>query len=268
MINKPGSAARLRFEINQKKTLQKDLLYSSPLASSRRRYYRHATTADTRLIHMTSGPSLLLLFLLCAALLPCNSAQTCSAQDKTCREIFPPKRTFVKSMLSFVATAIRKKSLVVMEVDIYHVAVYLSQKKIDAYKSKKQDLNTAVGGGADDVQAAIVLKFIRAVSADKVVVAIVEQLSSKADDHAYKAALDVFSKSLNAKIGPKGTSVDDEITFVFKAKSADEIGVSVNGNDIEWIKSAALRSNLLDIYAKKGRTVVPELVSKLEKALS
>lgn len=120
--------------------------------------------------------------------------------------------------------------------------------------------------GADDVQAAIVLKFIRAVGTDKIVGAFVDGLTDKKADEKYKKDLESFKKALLSRIPSSGTKVNDEIEFMFKGRNAEEMCLKVNKSDIECFKNSKLRQALMDIYTG-SKAVTPELSKNLLKSL-
>ena len=111
----------------------------------------------------------------------------------------------------------------------------------------------------DEVSLSIYLKFVRAVTTDKIVQAFKEGLSSVPD----KNAVSSFTSILLKKIGSKGASKDDTIEFIFKGRNNDEVGILVRDDKVpEIVKSAALRERLIDIYAGK-ETIVPEIPKQI-----
>jgi len=167
------------------------------------------------------------------------------------------------SALQLVAAGMRRKNLVVMEVDVYKVGIYLS-----AAKDKDSSNSFAKGKGfslssstSDPISVGISLTFVRSVGTSKVVDAIVEALSGKGDK--YKKSLEDFEKILLDGIGDGGVQNNDVIDFVLKGKS--EIGVAVRGKLGGFVNSGELRDKLIEVYTGDKKAVAPEVVKILKK---
>ena len=186
-----------------------------------------------------------------------------NGDDKTCNDAIPLTKAVVGNSkpYSLVASGLRKKNLFVVNVDVYHVGIYASPSLENTIKSNikaNKDFGLSSKTG-DDVSLSIYLKFVRAVTTDKIVQAFQEGLSSSVTD---KNALNSFTSILLKKIGSKGASKDDTIEFIFKGRNNDEIGIIVRDDNAEIVKSAALRERLIDIYAGKD-SIVPELPKQI-----
>lgn len=205
--------------------------------------------------------------------------RTCGKKDGECKTYafnthgFPLKQSFnlLKSdPLTLQAAGMRRKNLYVTTVDVYSVGIYMNDKKRKetqklAKEGKSLQLNRSIGSFYEsDIMLVIVLKFVRSVSNDKVVTAIVEALTDNEHaDEQYNTALKTFQDLLSSKMGVLGVKDKDEIQFLFKSKSQDEFGISINASQIQWIKNSKLRGNLIDIYTDKSKAVAPEVVTTL-----
>lgn len=213
------------------------------------------------------------LFLVILVILSCCFV---SSNDEVCingacpvQNGFAPTRVFhSNSVLKLVGTGIRRKNLVFIDVDVYAIGFYISDKKINDLKknskvSLSQGINKALGGYADEVQAGIVLKFLRNVETKKIVDAIGDSLSMKQSNKEYLNELESFKLYLTNLVGKSGAKLGDEIEFVFKQKNNDEFGISVNKSKIQWLKNSQLRINLIEIYSDNEKCVSLDLVKSL-----
>ena len=201
--------------------------------------------------------SLLILALYVLILVLCVNGN-----DKTCNDAIPLTKTVGNSKpYSLIASGMRKKNLFVVNVDVYHVGIYASPLLENTIKSNIQankDFGLA-SKTSDDISCSIYIKFVRSVTTDKIVQAFQEGLSQSVSD---KSALNSFTSILLKKIGSKGASTSDTIEFIFKGRS-DEVGILVRDDKtIDYVKSAALRERLLDIYVGK-EAIVPEIPKQI-----
>ncbi len=208
---------------------------------------------------------LLVLFSLCFA---SSNEDVCTNGVCKGQNGFPFTRTFntANSVLKLVGTGIRRKNLLLVDVDVYSVGFYLSEKKIKAIQKSiisSSGINKAIGGYSDDIQVGIVLKFLRAVDTKKIVNAIGDSLQIKVPDKEYVSELESFKSHLTNLVGKSGTKLNDEIEFMFKSKNNDEFGLSVNKSKIQWFKNSQLRLNLIEVYSDKEKSVSLDLVDSL-----
>jgi hypothetical protein len=156
-----------------------------------------------------------------------------------------------KSTLTLSATGKRRKSLFIIEVDVYKVGVYLSNEKALQLASSGTDWSNHIGRSLENQAGAsvgVVLQFIVSVGTEKVVDAIVEALTNEQETDEYKAAVAHMKDLLTSNIGKEGIKKTDEIEFVFYGTTSDDISVSVKGNWIGGIKQQNLRARLIEIY--------------------
>lgn len=173
--------------------------------------------------------------------------------------------------LALAAAGMRRKNLLVVEVDVYKVGVYLSQEKIKKLSEARSSVHLKASDEPDPLKLAapvssqvtvgISLKFVRAVPANKVVDAIVEALTITGADGAYSKSLMEFSNMLLNSIGSTGVSKNDEIDFAFSGPDGKQINVTVRGKFAGIVSNASLRSRLLDIYT--GKKAVAPIVHKI-----
>lgn len=181
----------------------------------------------------------------------------------------PLIKTFPQQDQQFqlVAAGMRRKSLFIMEVDVYKVGIYTSAMKDSALQQMKitsGTLTTSLHKEYDESSASlgIVLKFVRSVGSDKIVGAMQEAFEPPSlddqDDNrrAYANSVRDFNKMLEKLMKPNnGAKTDDEILFTFCGEESDAIGVSLNEVFAGVIRNSELRHRLVDIYAgEKGVT--------------
>jgi hypothetical protein len=162
----------------------------------------------------------------------------------------------------------RRKSLLIFEVDVYTVGVYVGVKKdeVSFYDVKNNfpaDISTPSGDICVDL--AIVLHFVRQVATNSVVDAIVEALSGPGEE--YKTALNHFTQILLNAIGRNGMQKNSELAFSFYGNAGDAISVYFNDNFVAEIKSYELRKNLINIYTSEN-AVAPQVPKILNKRFS
>lgn len=216
-------------------------------------------------MHLLFCLILLVLFSLCFTSFyedVCNDG-VCAGQNG-----FQNTRTFntANSVLKLAGTGVRRKNLLVVDVDVYAIGFYLSEKKIKAIQKSiisSSGINKAVGGYSDDIQAGIVLRFLRNVETKKIVDAIGDSLKMKVPDKEYASELESFKTHLTNLVGKSGAKLNDEIEFMFKSKNNDEFGLSVNKSQIQWFTNKQLRLNIIEIYSDKEKSVSLDLVNSL-----
>lgn len=189
------------------------------------------------------------------------------SSDKTCKVNgncgLPDSKSIIGSNIpsyNLAAGGMRRKNLLVVNVDVYNVGVYISPKMENILKNnikagKKFELYASTG---EDVSVSIYLKFVRSVTTDKIVQAFKEGLTIND-----KNAVNSFTSILLKKLGPNGASNDDTIEFIFKGKNNEDIGILVRDDKVpEIVKSASLRERLIEIYTGKD-SIVPEIPKQL-----
>ncbi|KAJ1442636.1 hypothetical protein B484DRAFT_442052, partial [Ochromonadaceae sp. CCMP2298] len=160
---------------------------------------------------------LLALSLLVLVLADCEDS-TCSA-FKTYK--LPLQTTFPTSAsegasLDLVAAGMRRKNLLVLEVDVYTVGIYLAKfTTLFAGDSLASQLSEAGVG--------ILLHFVRQVGKGQMVDALVEAMSGEGAE--YNTALSAFSALLDAAVDAKGMKKDGEIMFTFLGEGGEGEGV-------------------------------------------
>jgi hypothetical protein len=207
---------------------------------------------------------LLVLLVLLLVLVSSIDDKTCSSSsgNSVCNDAIPASKVIVGSSKPYplVASAMRRKNLLVVNVDVYHVGIYLSSGmeaivKSNIKSNKGFGLATKTG---EEVSISIYLKFVRSVTTDKIVQAFKEGLTI-----SDKSAVDTFTSVLLKKIGQQGASKDDTIEFIFKGKNNEEIGILVRNDKVpEVVKSVALREQLIEIYTGKN-SIVPDIPKQL-----
>lgn len=163
--------------------------------------------------------------------------------------------------LPLIAAGMRRKSLFIIEVDVYTVALYACSTKQASLAEAKSLALLASGTTTEEesaASAAIVLRFVRGVPTSKVVDAIVEALTIPNADAAYEAELKKFSEYLLVNIGSNGMAKNDEIIFTCLAENSSGFVVSVRGLFAGIVDNEVLRKRLMDIYA--GPTAVAPAV--------
>lgn len=192
----------------------------------------------------------------------CSSS---SSSSSSCNDNLPLTKSIVgaNKQYALIASSMRRKNLLVVNVDVYRVGIYASSSletivKNNIKAGKSYGLASKSG---DEISLSLYLKFVRSVTTDKILEAFRTGLSSVAD----KTAVNSFSDILFKKIGKIGTKKDDTIEFIFKGRNNEEIGILVRDDKVpEIIKSAALREKLIEIYTGAD-SIVPDLPKQLEK---
>lgn len=204
---------------------------------------------------------LLVVLLLLGNLLAVDDKK-CSSGNVCNNDAIPPSKLVIGSSKPYplVASAMRRKNLLVVNVDVYHVGIYLSPSMENIIS---QNIKSNKGFGlatktGEDVSISIYLKFVRSVTTDKIVQAFKEGLTI-----SDKTAVDTFTSILLKKIGQQGAAKDDSIEFIFKGKNNEDIGIVVRNDKVpEVVKSAALREQLIEIYTGKN-SIVPDIPKQL-----
>jgi hypothetical protein len=211
--------------------------------------------------------------LVCCACVLVSAGETDKCVNGVCLAFkdygLPAKKTFSSSTdgkeskeLSLVSAGMRRKNLVVFEVDVYTVGVYVSKTKDDELKktAKGKDLASEFEKSDGTTNVAINLSFVRDVETAKVVDAIVEAMSDTGDE--FIKALKQFSDILVAAIGSEGMKKNGVLSLVFHSQNS--LSVSLNDNFAGMVSNNDIRLKLLDIYLGE-KAVAPEVV-KIAKA--
>lgn len=210
---------------------------------------------------------LLLVFVVNDAVDDKTCSSSSSSSSSSCNDNLPLTKSIVgaNKQYALIASSMRRKNLLVVNVDVYRVGIYASssletivKNNIKAGKSYVVGLASKSG---DEVSLSLYLKFVRSVTTDKILEAFRTGLSSVADN----IAVNSFSDILLRKIGKTGTKKDDTIEFIFKGRNNEEIGILVRDDKVpEIVKSSALREKLIEIYTGAD-SIVPDLPKQLEK---
>ena len=144
----------------------------------------------------------------------------------------------------------RRKNIVIVEVDVYAVGVYVSEsKEAKGFEFAPTD---------NELQMCFLLRFVRSVSTKTVVDAIVSALSGSGQE--YETALLNFKNILTSSIGSNGLKAGDEIEFCFK-DGEGSVGIAAKGVRGETVTNALLQRKLIDIYT--GEKAVAPAVHKI-----
>ena len=206
------------------------------------------------------------LFLLLVLMYLFSVVINASDSDKTCQANgncgLPDNKSIIGGSKPYIlaANAMRRKNLLVVNVDVYYVGIYLSPKMESIIKSNiksGKSFGLAASTG-EDVSLSIYLKFVRSVTSDKIIQAFKEGLTI-----TDKSAVNAFTSILLKKLGPNGAVKDDTIEFIFKGKNNDDIGILVRDDKVpEIVKSSTLRERLIEIYTGKD-AIVPDIPKQL-----
>ena len=160
--------------------------------------------------------------------------------------------------LELIGAGVRKKFNVI---SVYSIGMYIDENKKKELLSKGalSVLSSPLQSSGGGPSLGLLLKFQREVSKDKVVNAIVEQLSLKGRK-GYKEALDTFQDFLLKQMGPSMRK-NDLIEFTYQGKA--QVCVSVNNKSVECLENNDLRTRLLTVYGGE-ESVAPELRRILE----
>lgn len=179
---------------------------------------------------------------------------------------YPYKKIFKavaeqQEKLHLVAAGMRRKSLLILEVDVYTVGIFFSDNKDEDMKQAKTLSEISLPTIDSGISVGVVLHFVRGVSTQKVVDAIVEALTAPGDE--YNRQLTQFSEFLLSSIGPNGVKKDDEVLFTFYGVG-EELGISFNDNYVGTVLSKEVRAKLLAIYTGE-KAVAPAVYETLTK---
>ena len=167
----------------------------------------------------------------------------------------PSTRAFPQFMngnkLELIGAGVRKKFSLV---SVYSLGMYVDSKKKKEMASKGSLSVLSSSGTGSNASLGFLLKFHREVDKEKVVGAIVEQLTVKGRRH-YSEALDMFKIMLLKQIG-NSMKKKDILEFTFRNKAL--LCLSVNNQPPECVENADLRTRLLNVYAGE-QSVVPAL---------
>jgi glutaredoxin-related protein len=206
---------------------------------------------------------------------------------------FPKLKAFPSSqsdsnyniMLTLVSAGMRRKSLFIIEVDVYTVGIYFSNEKLEQFASLRNSVaqmtmtekGNYIGArpsenSSNDVYLGIVLKFVRHVGTNKVVDAIVEALTLKENETSmshveveeYNTSLKIFSDLLLSSIGNQGMAKDDEIMFTFYQET--NIGVVIQNELKGSVSHSYIKRKLIDIYLGE-KAVAPQVYTVLSRKL-
>lgn len=192
-----------------------------------------------------------------------------------------PRAAETLKSLSLVAAGLRRKKILVVEVDVYHVGLYLSRQKIDSFDhtplTQAKDLVDRLVPAHDDEVVAIVLRFARQVPTSKVVDAIVESLrsfkpsstSSPTSSEDYSTSVDTLSSLLLTSIGSKGMEQDEELSFTFypqRRGGSEEIYDHAIEVAVRKVVAGTVQSShvhltrrLIEIYTDAEAAVAPQV---------
>lgn len=183
----------------------------------------------------------------------------CAAHSN--QRVFEPRGESLK----LVSTGMRKKNLLVANVDVYSVGIYISSdKEKQLRKSKQSQFDVEIPKPiSDKASLGVVLTFARGVGQATIVDALVSALSKNGDSAAYGSSVQTFKTLLTSSIGDKGVQKGEEIAFVWTGKRAETLLVLVRGKQVGSIESNELRQKLASIYLGAD-AVAPDVVSNLK----
>lgn len=208
-----------------------------------------------------------------AALTPSGNVPTCDDHGHCVdfpthrymlHRYFPIADTRHTQRLNLAAAGLRKKKVVLLEVEVYKVGLYLSfEKEEHLYHRKAQqqfqllDLALSLPENPTDehVSMAIVLTFVRDVSKEQVVQALVDVLSNKYQTgdsdtaKGYTNAVTHFAQQLQQGFGDKsGIKTSQEIVFTFLGRDNHTVRIYLDDHFVGQIEHALLRQCLAEIY--------------------
>lgn len=158
-----------------------------------------------------------------------------------------------KHELSLVSAGMRRKNVIVMEVDVYKVGIYLSESKdagIHEAATKMplhgDDIVIEIEKPAvrSSISVGISLNFVRDVQTDKVVSAIIQAMVGPGDE--YNKALQNFSDILLSAIGADGMKNNSVLSLTFHGK--DGLSISIDDKFVGSLTSGKIRLKLIEIY--------------------
>ena len=166
--------------------------------------------------------------------------------------------------LKLAAVGMRRKNLLVVEVDVYNAALYLSDAALvvaKAAKAKDAELKELpavlaahIAAGSSKAQVATKLVFVRDVGQSSVV---------EAFNDAFKgcdvAVVEKFKKAYGEAVGVSGMKNGESCTFIWLGGGGGLV-VEKGGVVTPLAKSPEIESRLLKVYLQPGTAVSPELV--------
>jgi len=157
---------------------------------------------------------------------------------------------------TLVGAGMRRKSLLVAEVDVYAVGLYLTVRKDKEARKARGWTPKLLSSGTT-----VTLLFARALSGDKITKAIVDALRSKdKKNKGYRRDLDKLKVMILEGMGSDGASKGDLIEFTL----GSSVEVSVRGRGVGSVKNAELCEQLVALYVDPKKSLVPELVQCLK----
>ncbi|CAM9534811.1 unnamed protein product [Chrysoparadoxa australica] len=156
---------------------------------------------------------------------------------------------------SLAGLGVRVKKIGPVKAKVYALGIYVDEKAavkdLDRYKDE-DDLTKNDGFYRDAKTSAfektLVLKMARTVGTEKMVSALSESVKPRMSGGL--SALSDFEAMLLAAVSKEGAAKKG-LQFGFVCKD-DSLCISINGKDTGTIKSAPLRTALLDVYLGKG----------------
>mmetsp|Transcript_25395 Transcript_25395/g.34941 ORF Transcript_25395/g.34941 Transcript_25395/m.34941 type:complete len:243 (-) Transcript_25395:1133-1861(-) len=162
----------------------------------------------------------------------------------------------------------RRKSLVVVAVDVYMIAINVSPAEIQRAKSwdpssslTLSDVLLADIPSNSDVKVSATIKFMREITQQQLLDAFNEAFKDCGAD-----SVQAFKDTLSKSLGPGNLKKDETITFYWLPKGT--LAMFKDDSAIHFLQSPEIARKLLDVYIRRGTSVSPELVDSIESNIS
>jgi len=200
----------------------------------------------------------------------CDSAFAFDNRGFPITYVHPKLSTKNPKPMHLSAVGMRKKNFFVVEVDVYLIALSLSDDALQGGKMALfcgNKLTEALLGTKNSTQDSSLaprvstrLKFVRQVTTAQVVEAFNEAFQG-----CNAEAVSNFKTILSSSIGSNGMKVGEEITFYWLKTGG--LLFEKDGETSEVINDPEIEKRLLEVYVDPSRTVSPELVNSFKKYL-
>lgn len=185
---------------------------------------------------------------------------------------FTPSHLSMKAQPLYLSgIGMRKKNLMLFEVDIYQVGLRLSSESLSLAKAailkneKFSDafIDSVLNTSVNDIipWVSVPLKFVRTVSTNQVIEAFNEAFVG-----CDKAGIEQFKTALRESIGLHGVTAGEEIIYYW-LKGGGLIIVK-NGVAGSIMKNKEIEKRLLDVYVDPKLSVSPDLVKCIQNYMT